>query len=209
MASNTPFFDSINKKLGPFRPSQGDTLTWYRETARSLGSMSRATPDKLLAAEDIITFNAITRDIIGSLVCWFYDPKHKATLPYYDTFPMAFIVDMKKDGWYAINLHYLPHLERARLMDALYRLRSDKTVDDSTRLRISYGILKESSRLKLFAPCFKRYLASHARSQFKRISPKDWDKVLQMPLARFMKASQEKVWTDSIINVRAKYFRSH
>lgn len=200
-------FQRLNKQLGPFPAGRGDPLAWFRETARSLEQVTGATPQKLPPAEDIVTLNAITRDIIGSLVCWFYDPKHKLTLPYYDMFPMAFIVDVTKDGWSACNLHYLPRLARARLMDNLYSLRSDQTLNDATRLRLSYGILKESSRLKLFAPTFKRYLWSQVRSPFKRVNPPDWDKILLMPIARFVKASEEKVWSDAMLSVRKKYFR--
>ena len=33
----------------------------------------------------------------GSLYCWYYDPKYKRTLPYYDAFPVAFVLNMKEN----------------------------------------------------------------------------------------------------------------
>ena len=38
------------------------------------------------------------RRIIGSMQMFFYDPKHKETLPYYDRFPLSII--LKPQRWF-------------------------------------------------------------------------------------------------------------
>lgn len=134
---------------------------------------------------------------VGSMYLFSYDPKHKKTLPYYDRYPLIFMIGEAKGGFLGINTHYLPLALRARLMDALYTLTNNKNYDDSTRLRISYNILKSASKYKLFKPCVKHYLGNHVRSRFIEISPAEWDVALWLPLQRFEKASADQVYRDS------------
>jgi len=172
-----------------------DARAWYYATAQG---MTGVTPNRLLASEDTVALSSITTDVIGALCCYFYDPKLKKTLPYYDRFPMVFITDMRADGWLGINLHYLPVPYRAALMSSLYNLATTENITDKTRLNISYQILKRSAKSRYFKPCVKEYLAGHVMSEIKMISPPDWDKALLLPLQRFEKASAEQVWKDSV-----------
>ena len=46
-----------------------------------------------------------------------YNPKHKATLPYYDLFPLVLPIQKLSDGFIGINFHYLYPKDRAILLD--------------------------------------------------------------------------------------------
>jgi len=133
----------------------------------------------------------------GSMYFFRYDPKHKATLPYYDAFPCIFPINKVKGGILGLNMHYLPPKMRAELMDALYSTVSDKRYDENTQLQINYKILNSAANLKFFAPCVKMYLAKHVRSKFVRINSSEWDTALFLPVQSFQKAGQQKVWADS------------
>ena len=134
---------------------------------------------------------------MGKMYLFNYDPKTKDTLPYYDRYPLIFPVQGAPGGFYGINMHYLPYVLRAKLMDALYDLSSNKRYDENTKLRLSYEILKGASKYKAFKPTFKRYLSSHVRSRFIEISSSEWDVALFLPLESFAKASKTSVWADS------------
>lgn len=134
---------------------------------------------------------------VGSMYMFVYDAKTKDELPYWDRFPLIFPVDVDKDGFYGINFHYLPYPLRAKLMDALHDLTTNRRYDERTRVRLSYEILKGSSQLALFKPTFKRYLWSHVKSQFVFIHPSEWDIALFLRVESFMKKSKYKVWTES------------
>jgi hypothetical protein len=41
---------------------------------------------------------------VGSMQMFFYDPKTKETLPYYDTFPLVVVVGPAEGGFYGLNL---------------------------------------------------------------------------------------------------------
>ena len=118
-------------------------------------------------------------------------------MPYYDTFPLIFPVEMYKDGFLGINLHYLPRGLRAKLMDALYDIANNNNKDESTRLILSYNVLKSAAKYRLFKPCLKRYLSSHLKSNFVEVPAQEWDMALMLPLERFKKASSSKVWAES------------
>ena len=163
---------------------------WFRTTARK----TKVTPESVIRSERTRYKNRVS---MGKMYLFNYDPKHKATLPYYDRYPLIFPVQPADGGFYGINMHYLPHVLRARLMDALYSLSSNKRYDEKTRLKLSYNILNSVTKYKAFKPTFKRYLTNHVRSRFIEISSAEWDIALMMPLQKFAKASAGEVWRDS------------
>ena len=134
---------------------------------------------------------------IGQMMLFEYDPKHKDTLPYYDRFPLIFPINIAKGGFLGMNMHYLPPRLRAQLMDALYDAANNERFDEKTRLDISYRILSQSSKYRLFKPTVKRYLTKHVRSRFVRINASEWDIALFLPLQSFQKGSVQKVYADS------------
>ena len=166
-----------------------DARDWFRDTARR----TRTTPQALLKDAG----DRKPRVGAGRMYHFFYDPKNKKTLPYYDKFPLIFMVGFAEGGFYGINLHYLPPKLRATLMDALYTISSDKRYDENTRLRLSYNVLKGASKYKAFKPCFKHYLSKHVRGKFMEIESVEWDIALFLPTERFEKAGKGKVWADS------------
>lgn len=190
--ATTPFSDVIrNGRLTdgsvlPRSKALARANAWYKSTASNVNKMDLSEKARLASTPKP-----------GSLYLFQYDPKHKDTLPYYDTFPLIFPIEPAPDGFYGLNLHYLDPRLRAALMDKLHSYASDQRYDMNTKLNINYHLLKETAKLKLFKPCLKRYLNAHVRSKFMTIYPAEWDYALMLPLQRFQKASQQKVWADS------------
>lgn len=138
----------------------------------------------------------------GMMYMFRYDPKHKKTLPYYDTFPVIFPIDMDRDSFLGINFHYLPPISRAKLMNALYSIKSDKRYDEKTKILATYDVLSKASKFKLFKPTVKRYLKEHVRSAYLEITAKEWDIAIFLPTENFKKASAQDVWVDSLLKVK-------
>jgi hypothetical protein len=166
--------------------------TWYRETAQEY---KRYRGEVGLMRSDT---NRLTKRIRpGNLYMYFYDAKTKEDLPYWDRFPMVFPFRVQSDRFWGINLHYLPLPYRAKLMDALYQTRNNSRYDETTRLRISYQILKSASKFRFFEPCVKQYLFTQMKSQFFYIQPEEWDVALFLPLERFQKKTKTQVFAES------------
>jgi hypothetical protein len=137
------------------------------------------------------------RQIPGSMFMYFYDPKHKKTLPYYDSFPLTVIVKSAPGGFHGLNLHYLPPLLRAKFLDSLMDHTNNMAYDDSTRFQVTYGMLQRTAKMKAFAPCYKYYLNAHVRSRFAYVPPPEWEIATFLPTADFQKASRTQVYRDS------------
>lgn len=131
---------------------------------------------------------------IGKLYLFKYDPKTKEELPYYDIFPLIFIVKKAPGGFMGINIHYLPPYYRAVFMDALLNLASDKNKSNMTKLRITYQILNSTSKLRLYKVCLKRYLNSHVKTNFIEIPYNDWLHAVFLPLQSFKKLTLKTVY---------------
>lgn len=173
-------------------PARSSTAReWFRDKAKSLGKVSET---KILRDD---TSRLKNRTAIGKMYFFVYDAKHKATLPYYDKFPLIFPVDRAPGGFTGINFHYLPLPMRAQLMDALYDITNNNRYDETTKLKLSYGVLKGAEKFGLFKPAFKRYLNSQVRSRFVLIEPAEWDVALFLQSEQFVGASKTKVWADS------------
>ena len=57
--------------------------------------------------------------IIGNMYFYFYDPKTKNSLPYYDRFPLVLPIEQYSDGFLGLNLHYIHPKQRILLLDKL------------------------------------------------------------------------------------------
>lgn len=172
---------------------------WFRDKALQV-TQQQTNVEQLVKRAEAKT-KTVNKPTIGKMLMYKYDPKHKDTLPYYDTFPIIFVLEQYSDGWLGLNMHYLPPMYRARLMDALYEVLNNQKYDSRSKLVVNYKILKAASKFRYFEPCIKRYLHSHVRSQLVEVNVKEWDYVMFLPLARFKGATQRSIWNESVANI--------
>jgi hypothetical protein len=57
---------------------------WFEQKIKEM-SQFRITPSKLMGSSSNIVKNILP----GKMYFYYYDPKHKETLPYYDRFPLV------------------------------------------------------------------------------------------------------------------------
>ena len=79
--------------------------------------------------------------MIGKMYFYFYDPKTKDSLPYYDRFPLVLPIERYQDGFLGLNLHYIHPKQRIILLDKLSNTLSNRNYDENTRMRITYEYL--------------------------------------------------------------------
>ena len=171
---------------------------WFERKVKELGDVSPRTvlKDKAL--------DPTTKPQIGDMMMYFYDPKTKATLPYYDRFPLIFSINKAKGGFLGLNLHYLPPILRAKLMDNLYTVLNNKKFDETTRISASYKVLNGAAKFREFQPCVKHYLNAHVRTKPAYIMPSEWDIALFLPTQKFVGATANQVYADSRKIVRGR-----
>jgi hypothetical protein len=170
-----------------------ESIKWFRTNIRK----TAVSPLRVIREEKDNYVSSWSNVAIGKMYFAYYDPKHKKTLPYYDTFPLIIPIQRYSDGFLGLNLHYLPPTLRARLLDSLYDLLNNAKLDERKRLVISYSILQSAAKHRFFKPCVKRYLGTHFRSRFVKIPHQNWTAAVFLPVESFEKASKNEVWSDS------------
>lgn len=179
-----------------------DARNWFRNEALNTREINQ---EKMVSTSGPFEkMSSITQNSIGKMYFYKYDAKWKDKLPYWDQWPLIYPIEYYRDGSFlGINLHYLPPFLRAQLMDALYSTANNQKFDKTTKLQISYQMLKSASRFKAFKPCIKKYLFSHVRSSFIVVNPGFWDYCLLLPMAQFQKAGEDRVWQDSMEKINS------
>lgn len=184
-----------NLELEAFRagitPRTRQSRDWFR---KRVSNMRRVNRNALMREEPIELSN---REIVGSMYMFFYDPKGKKELPYYDSFPLVIVIGPADGGFLGLNLHYLPPILRAKFLDSLLDFTNNKKYDETTRFRLSYNLLQRAARMKYFKPCIKHYLNDQVRSRFARVPAPEWEIATFLPTADFQKGSRNKVYSDS------------
>lgn len=138
----------------------------------------------------------------GKLYFFYYDPKTKNDLPYYDRFPLVLVLDKQEDGFLGLNLHYLPMRYRVAFLDKLMDYAVVDGNKDIERMRVSYDILNASRRYKEFKPCLKKYLYGHIQSKMLMVLPNEWDIAAFLPIQQFRKATANQVWQESLEEIK-------
>jgi hypothetical protein len=184
--------EAFRKGISKRSKEAGD---WFRNKLKAMGQMNmhKALKDKRLTK--------VQRPRVGDMYMYIYDPKHRKTLPYYDRFPLTIMVGQAPGGFYGLNLHYLPLKQRAIFLDKLTSIANNKKFDETTRLKLSYNLLKSASKFKYFAPCFKHYLTEQVDSKIMKVEASEWDIAIFLPTENFAKKRKSFVWKES----RSKY----
>ena len=172
-------------------PRTQESRDWFRRRVQRLTRINR---DALMREDEI---NKRASHSYGSMFMYFYDPKHKNKLPYYDRFPLTIPVEPADGGFRGINLHYLPPVLRAKFLDALLNVTNNKKYDDTTKFRLTYRLLKGARNMRYFKPCLKHYLLEHVRSRFAEVPAPEWEIATFLPTAQWEKSSAGRIYSDS------------
>ena len=181
-------FQNIRTAAG----DQDRSFNWYMRAVKKMATNVDSFGDA--GRTDIGKF--VTSLDVGKLYMFAYDPKMKDTLPYYDKFPLCLPFDDVSGGFLGLNLHYLPPLQRAKLLGTLLDY-TDKELTEDSKMQVSWSILKNFGKFPQVKPSIKRYITANVNSRFIEIDPQHWKASIFLPTQRFVGASDRTVYTDS------------
>ena len=180
--AQSKFIQNVVKDAGG-RPK---STQWYRDKIKEFGQPG---------AMDLIRDGKQSRTPhYGRMNMFFYDPKGRKTLPYYDTFPLVLPIERYPDGFLGINFHYLPMGLRLKLLDRIVDFSNNTKFDESTIIDANYSQLKNIREIK---PTLKRYLAGRVKTRFRRVDADEFTVAALLPIARWKNGSQAEVYKDS------------
>ena len=176
-------FDTIKRNAGNLDRSN----SWYRSQVNRIASGT--------TAQQLFRQGKLARrPSVGRLNLFGYNPKLRKTLPYYDVFPLVLPLEAFAGGFIGMNFHYLPPLLRMRLLERMQATATDKNFDKDTKFDVTYNDVK---RLSIVKPTIKKYLYSYVQTGFLRINADEAATAIFLPVQRFKKASETKVYADS------------
>lgn len=118
---------------------------------------------------------------LGDLVMFYYMPKHKDTLPYYDVFPCSQIISVNNNSILGINYHYLHPTQRAGLLDIV----------SSYGDKVNWRAVAKAPNIE---PTVHKYLYSHIKSKMLKIDEESYEYAVMMPMEQFRKKNKKQVW---------------
>ena len=169
-----------------------ESRKWFQKNVEKLKMPSR----NALLKDDAL--DPASKTMVGSMYMYFYDPKHKKTLPYYDRFPLTIMIDKAPGGVVGLNLHYLRPDIRAKFLDELMKLAPSKVKNNTRLTKLRMELLASTRKYKEFKPCYKHYLTSKVASRLVRVPMTEWEIAIFLPTEQFKKTSKANVWKESI-----------
>ncbi|MBM4242102.1 MAG: hypothetical protein FJ150_10675 [Euryarchaeota archaeon] len=145
---------------------------WYRKTVRTMALEYKRRPDKTILEErkdridpeDSQDENRLRRYARqGRLFLFEYKAKMKH-LPYYDTFPLVYVIKAETDHFFGANLHYM---EPRKRMIAIEKLKND--------------------RIDIPRACFHKYILDHVDGFLLDLAIDEWDTSILLPVEHFVR----------------------
>lgn len=177
-----------------------NSLRWFRRTAQMLNLRQDSVKESIIANAP----KKVTKVELGKMYLYEYDPKWKDKLPYWDRFPLIFVLNADSEGFLALNLHYLSPTYRLAFFDKLNEFANDKRLSPKSKLMVQYKLISDMSRFPETSVCIKRYLWTHVRTKFMEIPPTDWRNAVLLPLQSFQKKTDLSAWTYSSNKIRSR-----
>jgi hypothetical protein len=161
-------FERVKEKAG----EEEQTWQWYRKAVRSMALEYHFNPDKLIREErrdrtddiedqDKNQLRRYARQ--GRLFLFEYKAKMKY-LPYYDTFPLVYVIKANADHFFGANLHYLEPRKRIIAIEKL-----------------------KDNRIDLPRSCFHKYITDHIDGFLLDLAIDEWDTAVALPVEHFVK----------------------
>lgn len=158
------------------------SASWYTNKIREF---SKITPRQMMGDTSMYT----TKPRKGEIYSFFYDPKLKDSLPFYDTFPLVLPLSSDKTSFLGLNFHYISPKDRMALLKLL-----QKRGRGANKLVITWDTIVSFAASNYANYCIKRYLFSHMKSPLRRIETEDIPTALLIPVERFVKKRKQDVW---------------
>ena len=179
------------KSAGNVKKKTRIATEWY------YNKVKETAPGKAAHAVMFKGRRSISKFLPGSMMTFRYQSKlyEEGTLPYFDAAPLIIFLDIDRhENLLGLNLHYLPPVARARVMQFLIGNVKSKIVRHDNKLPIDYGKVQAISKLAPLRFAIKSYIPTRAVGKLVRIQPEEWHHSIFLPVAKFIGTSPRGVW---------------
>ena len=171
VSTSSSNYKTIFEKLKEKTEGQEQSWQWYRQTLKSMAMDIKQNPDHLerdekkdrLEKEDNQDTNRLRRFARQGRLFLF---EYKATskyLPYYDRFPLVYVIKASADHFFGANLHYIEPKKRALV---IAKLKDDK--------------------IDIPRSCVHKYITDHVDGFLLDLASAEWDTAIALPVEKFV-----------------------
>jgi len=186
-AGYTTLFEKITEMTGGSKQS----FSWYKNAVKKAAMDYKKDPKKLIREEKIDSRgneeepdeNLLRRYAVsGHLYMFEYKAKMRH-LPYYDTFPLVYVIKSTPTEFWGANLHYMTPKKRVMAVQRLLE-----------------------GRIDIPRLCFHKYLIEQVDGFLLDLASNEWDTAILLPIENFVRNvkgsnktlpyTKELVWED-------------
>jgi len=169
-------YETIFEKVKAAAGGEVKSYLWYRNAVRKFAIRVDDNPERLIrdevqdsmGQEEQEDDNQIRRYAVsGHMYMFEYKAKTANKLPYYDTFPLVYVIKATRHEFWGLNLHYMSPKKRAwvvkRLMDG---------------------------RIDAPRNCFHKYITSHVDGFLLDLAAEEWATAILLPVESFVRKTR-------------------
>ena len=171
-------YETIFEKVKQAAGTEKKSYLWYRNTVRKLALRVDDNPERLIrdeiqdrmGAEEQEDDNQIRRYAVsGHMYIFEYKAKLANRLPYYDEFPLVYVIKATRNEFWGLNLHYMSPKSRAWVMKRLM-----------------------DGRIAAPRNCFHKYLTRYVDGYFLDLAAAEWASAILLPIETFVRNTKGK-----------------
>jgi len=181
-SNENPGYETIFEKIVEKSKGESKSFIWYTAALRSYtdGLKLILEEQKDRGDKQDTQDENVLRLVPKQGHMYFYEYEAKSRwLPFYDKFPLCYVISIGSDYFYAANLHYLAPKQRVYVINDLKR----------GKINIPRNIIH-------------KYLRKHVKSFFLDLAEEEWETSILLPVENFVKTSgsgktafeREDVW---------------
>lgn len=188
--NSDPGYKTLFERVTARTGGEKKSLSWYRSAVRAEASSYKKNFDKYILNEKSDRVGAVEEQdanqlrryaVQGHLYMFEYKAKMRH-LPYYDRFPLVYVLKATKSEFIGLNLHYL-----------------------SPKKRIICTKKLMQGRIDIPKRCFHKYLQPHVDGLMLDLASSEWDTAILLPTEDFVKdingrafpINKEDVWEET------------
>ena len=170
--NETTGYTTLFEKITELTGGQKQSFNWYKNAVKKSAMDYKKDPSKIIRDEKIDSRgkeeetdeNILRRYAVsGHLYMFEYKAKTK-WLPYYDTFPLVYVMKASPDEFWGVNLHYMAPKKRIMVIKKLME-----------------------GRIDVPKRCFHKYLTSQVDGMMLDLAAAEWDTAILLPIENFVR----------------------
>ena len=170
--NSDPGYKTLFERITARTGGEKKSLSWYRSAVRAEASSYKKNFDKYILNEKSDRVGAVEEQdanqlrryaVQGHLYMFEYKAKMRH-LPYYDRFPLVYVLKATRSEFIGLNLHYL-----------------------SPKKRIICTKKLMQGRIDIPKRCFHKYLQAHVDGLMLDLASSEWDTAILLPTEDFVK----------------------